>query len=700
MANDIKVNVLTGLNDKGIKDGIAALKGLGAGIGNLTKQLVGGYIGFQGFQKGVEFIRGSIDASRDLQRNLAGLNTIFGESTDQMRAFAEAGVSMGMSTAEAAKATTFIGSVMKQSGFAMEENIYYTKQLVSLGADLAATYGYDVQEALTGMTALFRGEYDPIEKFGVAIKQAQVNTLLAEQGMGKLTGTQKLQSQQLARMILLFRATGDVQGAFSRQTNTLAVAQQQLAATFTNLQASLGNSLIGPMTGLVRLMQELTGTLAPSLEKLFAAIAGLFGIAGDNAAGAASQISGLLDQITILVQMATPLIQFFVSILSTMGGNIIAAVLGFKALRGIISGSITAFAAVRAILVGLAASAAVATTATTALAGAQTGLAAASVSAGRAFMATPWGLLITGIVGAGAGLFVLGSAFVDVMNKAKPAAESVAEFHSQIDETGNVSGYGTALFNITNGFNQVTSSASKAIAATTVFENITKRDNSDIFTRTMANNKKTYKPVKSSALTQAEKDLAAFKKLMKEMGLLGGDATSKAGSAAAKKAAQAITTPFKDMVGRIQGELAKLKDAIVGAFDITSMGTSGGSISRNIDKFMVKLRQFAGYIAQLRAGGLNEGLLTQLAMAGPDGGLAAAKAFAGSPALVAQANAAYGELGMTANAIAGNVVGAQAAPVYNITVSGGVGSGATIGKAVVTAIQAYERQSGPSWRTK
>jgi hypothetical protein len=33
--------------------------------------------------------------------------------------------------------------------------------------------------------------------------------------------------------------------------------------------------------------------------------------------------------------------------------------------------------------------------------------------------------------------------------------------------------------------------------------------------------------------------------------------------------------------------------------------------------------------------------------------------------------------------------------VYNITVSGGVGSGATIGKAIVDQIKAYERTSGP-----
>jgi carbon monoxide dehydrogenase subunit G len=36
--------------------------------------------------------------------------------------------------------------------------------------------------------------------------------------------------------------------------------------------------------------------------------------------------------------------------------------------------------------------------------------------------------------------------------------------------------------------------------------------------------------------------------------------------------------------------------------------------------------------------------------------------------------------------------------VYNINVEGGVGSGATIGKAIVDAIKAYERTSGAVWQ--
>jgi len=693
MASPIKVNILTGFEDKGVKDAMQALRGLGAGFKNIAKQLVGAYVGFQGFAKGVQFIKSSLDASRDLQRNLAGLSTIFAQATPEMRAFAEAGVQMGMSTAEAAKATTFIGSVMKQSGFAMEDNIKFTKILVSLGADLAATYGYDVQEALTGMTALFRGEYDPIEKFGVAIKQAQVNTLLAEEGMSNLTGTYKLQAQQLARMMLLFKATEDVQGAFSRQTNTLAVAQQQLAATFTNLQASVGNNLIGPMTGLVVLLQNLTFQIGPSLGNLFTALGvGAVGLGG-SAADAAKQITELIDQLTTLVKIATPIFGFLIDVMSDFGASIVLAIITFKTLKGVITGFGTAVVALNTILTANAVRSAAAAAAAGGLAAATTGAIAPTATLGATLAAMPWAAVAIGIAAVGTGLVLLGGSFVQAMDKAKPAGEAIGDFRDRIDETGNVSAYGTALFSLSNNFGTLSKSAREAIRATTVF-GMQRMDNSEIFTRTDANNKKTYKPAKVvTPLTESQKAFAEYKKQLQELGLLGGS------NALGNKAAKALADPFKKLVTSIQDDMKKVQDSIVSAFDITNMGTKGGSISRNIDKFMVKLREFSGYIKTLREKGLSGDLLQQLAMAGPEKGLAAAKAFAGDQSLINQANAAYGELGTTATAIAGNVVQAKAAPVYNINVNAGIGDKKTIGMAVVEAIKSYERTNGKVFKS-
>jgi hypothetical protein len=75
----------------------------------------------------------------------------------------------------------------------------------------------------------------------------------------------------------------------------------------------------------------------------------------------------------------------------------------------------------------------------------------------------------------------------------------------------------------------------------------------------------------------------------------------------------------------------------------------------------------------------------------------------GGSAFVGQLNQAYGEFGNLASGIAG--VGTQAAFAeqsvvnnYNIEVNGGVGSGPTIGKAIVDAIKSYERSSGAVWQ--
>jgi len=145
-----------------------------------------------------------------------------------------------------------LGSVLKQSGFEMGDVAVETKNLVGLASDLAATYGYDVSEALTGMTALFRGEYDPIEKFGVAMKQSEVNALLAARGQNKLTGATLRQATAQARLDILYNRSQDAQASYAQQSDSLFVAQKNLQASFENIKASLGASLTQPLANLLQ----------------------------------------------------------------------------------------------------------------------------------------------------------------------------------------------------------------------------------------------------------------------------------------------------------------------------------------------------------------------------------------------------------------------------------------------------------------
>ena len=187
MAGKIIVPILSAFSAKGVNDAKSSLGGLKSALGDIGKQVMGGITGGGAAFGAKEFLSDAITQARDLQRNMAAVNQIFDEHAAKMKSFISTSQGMGMASSDAAKATVFVGSVLKQSGFEMSQVSDETQRLVGLASDLAITYGYDVQEALTGMTALFRGEYDPIEKFGVAMKQAEVNAIVASKGLSHLT---------------------------------------------------------------------------------------------------------------------------------------------------------------------------------------------------------------------------------------------------------------------------------------------------------------------------------------------------------------------------------------------------------------------------------------------------------------------------------------------------------------------------------
>lgn len=269
MAGKIIVPILSAFSAKGVNDAKSSLGGLKSALGDIGKQVGAGITGGGAAISAGKFLEDAITQARDLQRNMMAVNTIFDEQAAKMKSFISTSQGMGLSSADAAKATVFLGSVLKQSGFSMDEVATQTQRLTSLGADLAMIYGYDVQEALTGMTAMFRGEYDPIEKFGVAIKQAQVNALVAAKGLSHLTGVEKLHAQQVAKLELFYAAVADAEGAFARQTDSLFAQQSMLTAGFQNLQAALGDPLIAPLAHMAAMFRSTLGDLSKGLMPVF-----------------------------------------------------------------------------------------------------------------------------------------------------------------------------------------------------------------------------------------------------------------------------------------------------------------------------------------------------------------------------------------------------------------------------------------------
>jgi hypothetical protein len=173
---------------------------------------------------------------------------------------------------------------------------------------------------------------------------------------------------------------------------------------------------------------------------------------------------------------------------------------------------------------------------------------------------------------------------------------------------------------------------------------------------------------------------------------------------AEKAAADERERIYRSFADSVTSTFASIKDAIVGAFSLPELGGSTDSIIRNMDKLLSRVKAFSTNISQLSSMGLNPTLLAQVIQAGPVAGARlAASLVAGGADALGRINAGYGEIqtlgseiGMTGTQSRFNNPTQQ--NVYNINVEGGVGSGATIGKAIVDAIKAYERTSGAVWQ--
>jgi hypothetical protein len=182
-------------------------------------------------------------------------------------------------------------------------------------------------------------------------------------------------------------------------------------------------------------------------------------------------------------------------------------------------------------------------------------------------------------------------------------------------------------------------------------------------------------------------------------------AAAQAAAAAAEAAALAERERvYQSFADSVKNTFAGIKSSIMGAFDLTQLGGSTNAITRNMEKLLTRLRSFATNVKSLATMGLNPALLQQIISAGPMAGARLAEGLAmGGASGLSAINAGYAEFGALSGQIAQtgteSLFGTgQQQTVYNINVDGGVGSGSTIGKAIVDAIKAYERTSGAVWQ--
>lgn len=190
-----------------------------------------------------------VKSASELEQNMGALSSVFKENAGQMEAWAtKAAGSVGLAKSEYAGLATVLGSQLRNMGVDAAQLGGKTNELIGLGADLAAQFGGSTSDAVGALSSLLRGERDPIERYGVSINEAAVKAKMAEMGLAGLTGEAEKNAKLQATLALLYQQTADAQGAFTRESTTLAGAQQRLAAGTENLFATYGTALLPAFT--------------------------------------------------------------------------------------------------------------------------------------------------------------------------------------------------------------------------------------------------------------------------------------------------------------------------------------------------------------------------------------------------------------------------------------------------------------------
>jgi hypothetical protein len=216
-------------------------------------------------------------AAATLETTVKATGAIFKDASKPVDEFARNSAKLaGLSETEARQATTRIGSLLTSYGFTVDEAAAKSVQLTKLGADLALRFGRPVEEAVSAVAATLRGERDPIEQFGVALKETDVNAKIMALGLDTGTAAAQSHAKAVASLALIEERTASSVGAFGDAQDTAAGKLAVFRAETENLKANIGqgvlpilsrlaqgaNGIIGGFNGMSESSQQAVGSVA------------------------------------------------------------------------------------------------------------------------------------------------------------------------------------------------------------------------------------------------------------------------------------------------------------------------------------------------------------------------------------------------------------------------------------------------------
>ena len=305
-----KTKHLTKSFDSLTKVGMGILAGAAAGVGALAVGLVS-----------------TIKPATDLQESINAVNVVFAEGAEEILKFGEnSATAVGLSSREFGQLSAEMGAMLGNVGIAEADLAGETINLVERASDMASIFNKDVNQAFGAIQSAIKGEFNPLEQFGVKMNMAMieakalsmglvetsVDTLKVseasiklekamkdtakaqryyaedslqvrealmkqekaqaalESSMAGTSGTISDQAKAQAALALVYEQTDKLAGDFQNTSGGLANSQRILAAVLEDTKAKIGAGLTPAMEGLAGVVKDIAASpeFAAFLEKV------------------------------------------------------------------------------------------------------------------------------------------------------------------------------------------------------------------------------------------------------------------------------------------------------------------------------------------------------------------------------------------------------------------------------------------------
>lgn len=271
------LKIVADVNDA--KKGIDDIEKTTSGFADKAKGLGRAVVTALGTAAVIQFGKDIVTAASDSEQALGAARSVFKEFSGEIESYGKnAAENLGISNAEFLQLSSLMGSLLKNAGVPLQQTTKMTEDLTARASDLAAMYGGNVADAVGAVNSALKGEYDPLESFGVSLKASTVSARAMAEGYVDASGKVTQAGMAIAAQELIMEQSADAAGTFAREGDTLAGQTQRMQAQFKDLQATLGTALLPVMVQLLEVIRPIIEFISQNTSWLIPLTAAILGV--------------------------------------------------------------------------------------------------------------------------------------------------------------------------------------------------------------------------------------------------------------------------------------------------------------------------------------------------------------------------------------------------------------------------------------